>query len=380
MKTDLPTSVDPRTRKLWKWLGIIFLLSFGVLGFLGYEIYLKAPPIPQAVVSVDGRGAVPAREVQHGQQAWLSAGGQQLGTVWGHGSYVAPDWSADWLHREATALQQVLAGQRHGRSYEDLAVDQRGAVDVLVKQEMRTNRYDATLGTITVSRERAEAILATARHYDDLFGHDASLAQLRDDYAMGENALPHAPTARPWPPSSSGAPGPQPPTGRARRGCPTPATGRMSRWWATRFPRRRPIWSIVSVVLLLAGIAAMLWYHGAHKDEPAPQPPKADPLFGASATPSMKATRKYFFAVIGLILLQIGMGIVTAHYAVEGQAFFGIPLAAVLPYVVSRTGHTQVGIFWIATAWLATGLYIAPLLSGRNRGSRSWGSTCCSGH
>jgi nitric oxide reductase subunit B len=78
----------------------------------------------------------------------------------------------------------------------------------------------------------------------------------------------------------------------------------------------------------------------------------------------MKATRKYFFVVIGLMLLQIAMGVVTAHYAVEGQSFFGIPLASVLPYVVSRTVHTQLGIFWIATAWLATGLYIAPLLSG----------------
>jgi nitric oxide reductase subunit B len=124
------------------------------------------------------------------------------------------------------------------------------------------------------------------------------------------------------------------------------------------------IWSMVSIVLLLAGIAAMLWYHGAHREEAPAQPPKADPLLAARPTPSMKATRKYFFAVIGLLLAQIGLGAITAHYAVEGQAFFGIPLASVLPYVVSRTVHTQLGIFWIATAWLATGLYIAPLLSG----------------
>ena len=92
--------------------------------------------------------------------------------------------------------------------------------------------------------------------------------------------------------------------------------------------------------------------------------PERDPLVNAVATPSMKATRKYFFVVIGLILAQIGMGAITAHYAVEGKAFFGFPLAEFLPYTVSRTIHTQMGIFWIATAWLATGLYIAPLLSG----------------
>jgi nitric oxide reductase subunit B len=126
------------------------------------------------------------------------------------------------------------------------------------------------------------------------------------------------------------------------------------------------MWSMASVVLLLAGIAAMLWLHGrgGHGEEEA-QVPAVDPLLGVKATPSMKATRKYFFVVIGLMLLQIAMGIVTAHYAVEGQTFFGLPLAELLPYVTSRTIHTQVGIFWIATAWLATGLYVAPLLSGK---------------
>jgi nitric oxide reductase subunit B len=124
------------------------------------------------------------------------------------------------------------------------------------------------------------------------------------------------------------------------------------------------MWSMVSIILLLAGIAAMLWVHGSAGHEPESKPLASDPFLGAKATPSMKATRKYFFAVIGLMLLQIGMGTVTAHYSVEGQSFFGVPLAEVLPYVVSRTIHTQVGIFWIATAWLATGLYIAPLLSG----------------
>src|SRR5690349_3118966 len=124
------------------------------------------------------------------------------------------------------------------------------------------------------------------------------------------------------------------------------------------------MWSMASIVLLIAALGAMLWFHGGARPEPEPELPASDPFLGAVATPSMKATRKYFFAVVGLLLLQIGMGAVTAHYAVEGQAFFGLPLAQLLPYVVSRTVHTQVGVFWIATAWLATGLYVAPLLSG----------------
>src|SRR5581483_7701769 len=100
------------TSRLWRGLGIVFILSFAALGWLGREIYLAAPPIPHEVREAGGNILFSGDQIQQGQQAWLKAGGQQLGTVWGHGSYVAPDWSADWLHREATALQDVLA-QRH---------------------------------------------------------------------------------------------------------------------------------------------------------------------------------------------------------------------------------------------------------------------------
>ena len=100
------------TRRLWRWLGLIFVLSFGALGYLGWQIYLDAPPIPKAVVSADGEVLFSGEQVQRGQQAWMAAGGQQLGTVWGHGSYVAPDWSADWLHREALALQAIRSDQQ----------------------------------------------------------------------------------------------------------------------------------------------------------------------------------------------------------------------------------------------------------------------------
>jgi len=353
------------THRLWRWLGIVCILSFAALGYLGWQIYLTAPPIPKAVVSEQGEVLFTRDDIQHGQQAWLSAGGQQLGTVWGHGSYVAPDWSADWLHREALELREARALQRHHRAYAELTPEDRGAIDAALRIEMRRNTYDAAKDTITLSGERAAAVKRIARHYDGVFGHDASLATLREQYAMTDDALPQATDRHAlagfffW-------------TAWAAT---TDRPGESDLSYTSNWPHEplvgntltgtAAIWSMVSIVLLLAGIAAMLWYHGArHEGEAKAVPPKADPLLAARPTPSMKATRKYFFAVIGLFLAQIGMGAITAHYAVEGQSFFGIPLASVLPYVVSRTVHTQLGIFWIATAWLATGLYIAPLLSG----------------
>jgi len=349
--------------KLWRWLGFIFVLSFGALGYLGWQIYLTAPPIPKAVLSADGDVVFSGEQIQRGQQAWLAAGGQQLGTVWGHGSYVAPDWSADWLHREALALQ-ALRTQQHQAVTTTLTTADRAGIAATLREEMRRNTYNEANGTVTVSKERAQAIREVATHFEALFGSDPSLAQLRDQYAMNDGALPALADRQAlaafffW-------------TSWAAS---TDRPGETDLSYTSNWPHEplvgntlsdsAAIWSMVSIVLLLGAIAAMLWVHGGTGHQEAAQPLATDPLLGAVATPSMKATRKYFFAVVGLMLLQIGMGAITAHYAVEGRAFFGIPLAEVLPYVVSRTIHTQVGIFWIATAWLATGLYIAPLLSG----------------
>jgi nitric oxide reductase subunit B len=352
------------TSRLWRGLGIIFVLSFGVLGWLGREIYLAAPPIPQAVRSAGGALIFTHDQIQRGQQAWFKAGGQQLGTVWGHGSYVAPDWSADWLHREALGLRDILSRKTYGLAYAELGIAQQAAIDVSLKMEMRKNTYDKSTDTITVTAERAAAIEAVAGHYQSLFGDAASLKPLRVQYAMPDDALPAADDRAAiaafffWSGWSAT----------------TDRPGETGVSYTSNWPHEplvgnnltdgSAIWTLVSVILLIAGIAAMIWWHSAYPEGGVPTPPATDPLLNAVATPSMKATRKYFFVVIGLILVQIAMGAITAHYAVEGRSFFGFPLAQLLPYTVSRSVHTQFGVFWIATAWLATGLYIAPLLAG----------------
>ena len=115
----------------------------------------------------------------------------------------------------------------------------------------------------------------------------------------------------------------------------------------------------------IGAIGLMVWYQAIYTaDEPLPSAPARDPLEELRPTRSMLATRKYFGVVMLLFLVQIGLGTLTAHYTVEGQHFYGLPLADYLPYATSRTWHTQIAVFWIATAWLATGLYIAPAISG----------------
>ncbi len=352
------------TRKLWTWLAVICALSFAVLAWVGAEIWLAAPPIPKHIVSADGTTLYGEGQVELGQQAWLAAGGQQVGTVWGHGSYVAPDWSADWLHREAVALRRIWARRDHGADFDALPKTTQAALNARLQEEMRRNSYDPATGTIALSADRAAAVREVAAHYRGVFGDDPKLDELRNQYAMSKgvladpaelNALPAFVFWSAWA------------AGTDRPG--QPGLSYTNNWPHEPLVGNRPttgtgMWSIASVIVMIAAIAGMVWFHGRHKEEDDPVPPTADPLGGLKATPSMRATRKYFFVVIGLILAQVGMGVITAHYAVEGNGFFGIPLADVLPFSVSRTIHTQFAVLWIATAWLATGLYIAPAISG----------------
>ena len=352
------------TRKLWTWLAVICVLSFAVLGWVGTEIYLTAPPIPKQVTDQSGTLVFSDGQVQRGQEAWLSAGGQQLGSVWGHGSYVAPDWSADWLHRELLALRGIFAQRDFDQPFAQLDVRQQAQVDALLKSEMRRNSYDAAKGVIVLSNERAEAVRQVAAHYMALFGNDASLDALREQYAMNANSLPDQDDLQALPAfvfwsawaAATDRPGE---TGLSY----------TSNWPHEPLVGNTPtagagIWSIASIILMIAAIAGMIFYHSMHREHDDPVPPKADPLFDLKPTPSMRATLKYFYVVIALILVQVGMGAITAHYAVEGHSFFGYPLAQILPFTVSRTIHTQFAVLWIATAWLATGLYIAPAISG----------------
>lgn len=180
-------------RTAWVILGLVLAGAFSILGFFGREVYRQAPPIPERVTTTDGRVLWTREDILTGKQAWQSMGGQQVGSIWGHGAYQAPDWSADWLHREALSLREALARKTAGDAYDTLTPDRQAGVDALLVAEMRRNTWDEASGTVTVSPERAAAIEETAAHYVALFGDDSALTPLRESYALQEEPGPLLP-------------------------------------------------------------------------------------------------------------------------------------------------------------------------------------------
>lgn len=175
--------------KLWVSLILVMVLSFLVLGYFGYDLYHKAPPIPARVVTADGTVLFTGQDIMDGQNVWQSTGGQQNGTVWGHGSYVAPDWSADFLHRECVWLLDHWGQADFGKPYAELDLEHQGALRARLKAEIRTNTHHPETGDIVVSAVRAQAIQAVRAHYETLYSDDPALGELREAYALPNNVL-----------------------------------------------------------------------------------------------------------------------------------------------------------------------------------------------
>lgn len=350
-------------KKLWIGFALVVGISFAVLGYYGYEIYQQAPPVPDKVITTDGTVLFTGQDIKDGQNVWQSMGGQEVGSIWGHGAYVAPDWTADYLHREAVYILGKWSAEDFNQSYETLDGEKKAALENRLQKLLRENTYDKASGTIAVSPVRAEAIAYLSNYYSGLFTNNPEFNKLRNDYAIPLNAIKDPERMRKmntfffW----------------ASWACVTERPGLAisytHNWPPDEIVGNKPtgdliLWTGFSVIMLLVGIGILVFYHAKTKEDSDIELPKEDPLMRQNITPSMKAVEKYFWIVNFLILLQVVMGIVTAHYGVEGEGLYGFPLAEFMPYAISRTWHVQLAIFWIATAWLATGLYIAPAVSG----------------
>jgi len=350
-------------KKLWIWLGVIIVASFAVLIFFGTEIYRNIPPIPSKIITTDGVVIATSQDIKDGQNVWQSIGGQTVGSIWGHGAYIAPDWNADFLHRESEFILEEFALQ-DGKDYFTLADEEQAKYLVLLQKEVRTNTYNAETDEIIFSPIRAKVHKKLADHYRKLFMNDPEMKELREQYAIQTNAVKDTILMAKmnsfieWSSWVCVTNRPNEMVSYTNNWPHDPVIGNIP-------PTALHLWTGFSVLILLIGVGLLVFYYAKNeKDEIIDVLPKEDPLRNLTVTPSMKATLKYIWVVGILILLQMIAGIITAHYGVEGDGFYGLSLDSLFPQAISRSWHVQLAILWIATSWLATGLYIAPAVSG----------------
>lgn len=349
---------------------IVLILAFSLLIYGGAIIYKDKPPIPEKVVSDTGTVLFTDQDIQGGQAAFLRFGIMDYGSIFGHGGYLGPDFTADYLHNMGLKVQAFYAKQQYGKDYESLNGQEQAAIDYQVKTEMKTNRYNPATKTLQFTSAQTQGYNYLSNYYAKIFSEG------KPEWKVEKGLVPDAPdaTGSTWHSDKA----------LARQ------LGDYFAWSAWVASTNRPglaysytnnwpgdsltgnavtgdsvLWSAASVGILLFVLGVILYiylrYRFSVEETDLSTVPSVETF---PVTSSQLKTAKYFMVVAALFLAQSLLGSLTAHYFIE-QTFFGIPINKLLPFNISRTWHLQIAVFWIATAWMGTGIFIAPLVGGK---------------
>ena len=329
--------------------GLVVLAGFFVLVLLAYRTYQSDPPIAERAVDPSGRVVYTSDDVSDGQKVFLHHGLMEYGSIFGHGAYLGPDFTADYLHRSSASVRDQLGGQQSD-SARQATIDQ-----------FQTNRYDEDTKTLALSAEQATAFTQLEAHYRDFFSTDTTRYGLRPHPVKNPEEIHQLTAFFAW--SAWAA--------SARR--PGHNYSFTNNWPPEDQVGNEPsanviVWSVISLIALLGGIGVLFaafgrWRMGwAGRDQ-------ATLSFRApgdvALTPGQRATAWFFFVMAALFLLQTLVGGMAQHYRAELDGFFGIDVAQVFPYNLVRTWHVQLAIFFVSTAFVAAGIFLAPMIAGR---------------
>jgi nitric oxide reductase subunit B len=345
------------------------IAGFSVLTFVTVLTYTNAPPIPEQVTDGAGTVVFTGADIQKGQEVFLKYGLMEHGSLWGHGAYLGPDYSAEYLHRLSEVTRDTIATGKYGKPFAQLSPDEQSAVSARTITALKENRYEPASRTLRFSPGEVAAYRTQLPEWSEYFTRKDAAPGLPANYIQdpGERKALTAYFAWAAWATTANRPGKD--------------YSYTNNWPYEPMVGNRPsteayVWSALSLITLLSGIGLILFVVGkfdylgwkgegtsSHIMHSALSHPKMSPPV-LNLTPSQWATGWFFGIVALLFLAQALLGGLLAHYRVETGAFYGFDMARWLPYNLARTWHVQLAIFWIATAWVGGGLFLAPWIGG----------------
>lgn len=342
------------------WLRIviaIMVVGFAILGYITYQGYQKAPPVPGTVVSADGQTLFTSDDVAKGQAVFLKYGLMNNGSVWGHGAMLGPDFAAESLHRMGVDSAEVLAQEQFQKPLGELDKQQRAAIEGQVAVLLKENRHDGASDTLTLTRVETIAWKKQLGYWQEYFSHPKNNAGLKANLISDQKELQQFTAFVGWAAWASVAVRPGYDYSYTNNFPYDPLVGNTPTSGAT-------FWSAVSLLAFLGALAGALlvsgrfenigWVSGGpiHPRIPAPGNPTA----------GQRAIIKFFVVVAVLFLIQTLLGGALAHYRIEPDGFYGLPLERIFPSNLLRTWHMQIAVLWIATAYVAAALFLGTTL------------------
>jgi nitric oxide reductase subunit B len=330
---------------------LVVVCGFFILGLLAYRTYMAHPPVPKLVVDSRGHVLYTGRDIQKGQQVFLHNGLMEYGSAFGHGAYLGPDFTADYLRRSADLVR---------RSYGGAASDSAGGRTIA---DLRANRYDEQTKTLALTQAQAEAFRRLVPHYTRFFSNPTTVHGLRAKAITDPVELRQLTAFFAWTAWAASTNRPGHDYSYTNNWPPEPRVDNEP-------TANVVVWSVLSLIALLGGIGLLfgafgrwgrnLGWHGREQATLSFRSPGEVAL-----TPAQRATAWFFFVMAALFLIQTFVGAAAQHYRAEIDSFFGFDLAKLFPYNLMRTWHVQLALFWVATSFVAAGIFLAPMIARR---------------
>ncbi len=347
--------------RVLKWAAIIsFFFALGTLLIGGWFARDKVPPYPGRVLDPSGATLFTKQDILAGQDVYQRYGLMDHGSVWGHGSQRGMEFSAVTLRLIGESLREATARREYGRDFESLEPLERKTVEVRVADEVKTNRYDQSRDELTLSEGQTAALTEVAAFWERTFREGESRYGFLPGTVKSDTERLQIARFFFWTAWAAGT---------LRPGDEYTYT---NNWPPDRLVGNTPsaeiyLWTLGGIISLFLVLGVFIWlvhHYGIWYGE-AKGVSLAQRLVDMPLTPSQYKATKYFLVVILLFLTQTCFGGLLAHYTVNPSSFYLPLVAKVIPYSWAKTWHLQLAIFWIATTWVASAIYLAPIVGGR---------------
>lgn len=363
-------SMQSSYKRLVKVLLTILVIVFSILLVGGWYIFKNEAPRPTKIVDQQGHTLVTKGELISGQAIYEKYGLTDYGSYLGNGSYLGPDYTAEALHHYLIGMRKYYAQDIYHKKLHKLNHAELAVVKDKVMKEIRINRYSEKEDQLVLTPGQVYGLKYLQDYYKKEFVNNPKQVGLNenmikqfqnDDYMVAGNKVEHLSQFFFWGAwlSSTDRPG---------------KTFSYTNNWpydvdaGNTLPSAGILWTAISVTLLIAGLAFIIYIQKRYEFDMKPtyeserELPKIE--VDSKITDSQRKVGKYLVVVMLLFLVQILLGELLAHYYVENK-FFGIEIQRLFPFNIAKTWHVQLVIFWVATTWLAAGIYIVPKVLGK---------------
>lgn len=347
----------------WGPLTFILIISLLGVGMIGFQTYNDAPPMT-GFKSASGEVVINKSTIENGQLVFHKYALMEYGSMFGDGAQRGPDFTAEALHWITVYMNEYYArdfSSTNGQAPSDMELR---IIKELTKEELKKNNYNEEDNIVQLTEAQSYALEMLKKYYLDVFTNEHSANAFKvNNYISDKQEISDLTSFFFW----------------GAWVCVAERPGNDFSY-THNWPYDRDagntatspvvLWSVLGLLAFVLGCGVVLYFIGQYNQlpnrffkSPAGELLTVEKVEKFAPSKTQRATFKFFVVAIILFFIQVSSGIVTINDFVDFLSFFRINIVGTVPVTISRSWHLMLALYWITTCWIASSIFILPILS-----------------